>query len=347
MKKKKILYLSFIIVLIILVGICSFFAYYFYQQKDIKFFSKKLTSLEKSNITYTVLNKENNFYENNNSSEEYLLDLMDKITVNFNYNKAFNSEVNGEYSYFIVGKLIANNQETNNNIVNTELYRTDITKYELKGNIINVMNSFNINVNDIVNKFKEFKNHYNLILSGSIEYQVYINYHFYNETIDKYVNESKTLFLSIPLNDNTLSINTSKPTNQEYSYFKDADYKDKEVIMIICLEFLGSSLLFFLLVILLIKKFIDVNSKYDRMLNKILKKYDDIIVQLNSLPDLTKYEVLFVKKFKDIKDASYNLDKPVNYICIKEHIESVFIVLADKKAYVYKYKEDLNEKTSK
>ena len=141
MKKKKILYLSFIIVLIILVGICSFFAYYFYQQKDIKFFSKKLTSLEKSNITYTVLNKENNFYENNNSSEEYLLDLMDKITVNFNYNKAFNSEANGEYSYFIVGKLIANNQETNNNIVNTELYRTDITKYELKGNIINIFNS--------------------------------------------------------------------------------------------------------------------------------------------------------------------------------------------------------------
>lgn len=347
MKKKKILYLCFIIVLIILVGICSFFTYYFYQQRDVKFFSEKLTSVEKSNITYSVLNKENNFYENNNSSEEYLLDLMDKITVNFNYNKAFNSEVSGEYSYFIVGKLIANNQETNNNIVNTELYRSDITKYELNGNIINIMNSFNINVNDIVNKFNEFKDYYNLVLSGSIEYQVYINYNFYNESINKYVNESKTLFLSIPLNNNTLSINTSEPVEQEYSYFKDADYKDKEIIVIICLEFLGASLLFSLMIILLIKKYIYLESKYDRKLNKILNRYDDIIVHLNCLPDLTEYEVLFVKSFNDIKDASYNLDKPVNYICIKEHIESVFIVLTDTKAYVYKYKEELNEKTSK
>ena len=209
------------------------------------------------------------------------------------------------------------------------------------------MNSININVNDIVNKFNEFKDYYNLVLSGSIEYQVYINYNFYTESINKYVNESKTLFLSIPLNNNTLSINTSEPVEQEYSYFKDADYKDKEIIVIICLEFLGASLLFSLMIILLIKKYIYLESKYDGKLNKILNRYDDIIVHLNCLPDLTEYEVLFVKSFNDIKDASYNLDKPVNYICIKEHIESVFIVLTDTKAYVYKYKEELNEKTSK
>lgn len=338
MKNNKVaLYWVFIGVLIVLISICSFFVYYFYDLKDTDLSIEKLTINENSDITYKVKLLDNKYYDTEINTTNYITELIDNINANFNYTITFDEKVSGEYSYYILGNLSAKDKNSLEKIPERELLKTKIKKYSIDGNVINLSSSFDIEFAEYLKTFKEFKDEYNLNLNGEVSFDILINYNVYSEKIDKNITKSKVLNITIPINDITTEITKTPKENKVIYEYSDLDNNENKIYLIICIEFIGAILLFVFIIIALLKTIYNTKSEYQRKLDKILRKYDSLIVHINDLPDLSKSDVLFVNTFKDLVDASRNLLLPINYVEVVKNREVAFIITNETQAYVYKF----------
>lgn len=75
-------------------------------------------------------------------------------------------------------------------------------------------------------------------------------------------------------------------------------------------------------------------SPYERRVNKILKKYNDILVHLNNSFEITNEDILYVKKFEDLVVAHKNFNKPILYFYEKNLI--IFLVHNENDLLIYR-----------
>ena len=115
-----------------------------------------------------------------------------------------------------------------------------------------------------------------------------------------------------------------------------------------------SAVIFLLLVISLLKLFSKLSelfkkqTTYEKYLNKILRAYDRIIVNVKTCPDMEKYEVLEVESFDDLIDISDNIKQPIKHIVISKGNKSKFFIIDDQILYLYIIKSsDINEENKK
>ena len=73
--------------------------------------------------------------------------------------------------------------------------------------------------------------------------------------------------------------------------------------------------------------------KYHSTLKKILSTYDAIIVNVKTLPDLAKYQVINVSSFEELLDAHSEVRMPINFF--KGVDRSYFILLSENTAWQY------------
>ena len=78
---------------------------------------------------------------------------------------------------------------------------------------------------------------------------------------------------------------------------------------------------------------------------KILKTYDGILVEVDSLPDLTKFNVIYVKSFDELIDAHSEIRRPINFIQKSSHAK--FLLINEGIAWVYKFNRELFNKKDK
>ena len=115
------------------------------------------------------------------------------------------------------------------------------------------------------------------------------------------------------------------------------------IVLLVILFVVGIALLLLSLVLLktlwssLIK--ITKKSEYVIELNKILKEYADIIAESSNLPDLSQYDVVNIKHFRDLVDIEEELRSPILYTEVREDYESWFIIVVDKTAYKFVLKQ--------
>lgn len=338
MKKNKVaLYGIFISILLVFIGICSFFVYYFYDIRDIDLTIEEVVVKEKSDINYNVTLTDNKYYNTDLSGNTYVTELLNKINTHFNYSVTFSDLVSGEYGYYVTGNLIATKKGTEENLLTRELYKSDVSKFSITGNVINISSSFDVEALKHLNLYNDFKNDFDVETDAYIIYKVYINYKVNNETIKKDIVNNKVLEMRIPISDTTTKIEVSPKEEKQTKEFSELDEDGMPIYLIICLEFIGAIILFILIIVLLVKKIINSETEYERKLKRILKKYDSIIVHIKDLPNLSESDVLFVDTFKDLVDASNNLALPINYVEVVKGREDTFIITNDTQAYVYKF----------
>jgi hypothetical protein len=74
-------------------------------------------------------------------------------------------------------------------------------------------------------------------------------------------------------------------------------------------------------------------NKYYVELKRILSTYDGIIVNVSSLPDLTKFNVIKVRTFDELLDAHGEVRMPINYYSQKN--KATFILVNDTMLWMY------------
>lgn len=334
MKNKKAFKIIIILFLLLLIGITSFLGFYFFNMRDLDFMLGRIRISESSNVTYAVDMKDED-YRNNLDIDDLVTDLIKDIRATFNYNVAFNDDVSGEYNYYIQGRMELINDK-GVMVAKKDIYSMDGKKESIDGKVINISSTFDIDFVKYKMMYDEEIKEYGINLDGNLVFDVIIDYKTYNEGIAKDINNSKTLTIKIPLGKETTRIDIPKKAIIQRTEYSDAKNEYSSIYFIIAMEFFGTTLLFILVLILVIRSFYMNISEYDRRLAYIINKYKGRIVKIRELPNLSDVDVLFVDDIDALDDASINVMSPINYVEVIKNCESVFIVFNDDKAYVYK-----------
>jgi len=75
---------------------------------------------------------------------------------------------------------------------------------------------------------------------------------------------------------------------------------------------------------------------------KILSKYGDYLVELETVPNITTKQIIYVQSFKDILNVKEKTNKPIYYLQGKDTVDFIFI---DRNVYIYIIKDDENIKS--
>lgn len=337
MNKNKLGFYSVIICfLVMLIGISFYFLYYFHTIKDSDFSTNGLKIVEKNDMSYTVKLLKNDYFDSNNT-ETYITDLVDDIKSNFNYSVSFDKRVKGEYSYFINGTLVA--EKDGNKVLNREILKQNVRKYEVDGNVINLSDVLNVDFNSLYNIYNNFKKEFGIDDKAYINYEISIHYNIFNEEINRYVTNTKVLKLNVPINNTVTEVSVSPSEEEARKEFSNLTNSVKPIYLVIVAEFIGVIVLCLFIIYYLIRSIIRSESRFDKIRKNLLNKYDANIVHIKELPDLKKYNVMFVDNFKDLVDASNTLKLPINYVDVIIGHVGTFIILSKKTAYVYKLSE--------
>ena len=160
-------------------------------------------------------------------------------------------------------------------------------------------------------------------------------------------NKSKAI-LTIPLSQQEINITLSNQNVDEDKQLvsgsklivKDTNYLAVCIVLMIFMVLLITQIIKKILV------FTNNKSKYDVYIEKILRGYDRIIVNVTTVPNFEKYNIIKVESFQEIIDVRDNFKCPINYYVITPHQKCEFFVINNDDLYIYVVKAvDLNGET--
>lgn len=306
--------------------------------------AKNVSYEEHGNTDYKVFLKDNIYYEDKylDKNMSYIANLIDYISVDYNYKFKADTLFDGEYSYKIRADLEILNAE------NKTLFFTK--KYDLikeKTFTIENQNEYNI-----VENIKIDYDHYNSLANGfkssygvDTESNLIVYLDLYrnidqNSINNPNINGNGTIKLTIPLSEKAINIkmdsmeinNKNVITSLDDYYLEDIKYLIIGIISLIV------SLYLFIKIVKRLSRLSISPTDYDKTLKKILNQYDRLIVTTSSMPDLEKNNIIKLKEFVELLDAKDNLHKPIFFIEVTPHQKAYFFIQDDDKIILFTLK---------
>ena len=337
-KRKRGLYLGYysrLIFNVILFLSLVVTSYIFINKSIVIQEAKNVSYEEHGNADYKVFLKDNIYYEDKylDKNMSYIANLIDYISVDYNYKFKADTLFDGEYSYKIRADLEILNAE------NKTLFFTK--KYDLikeKTFTIENQNEYNI-----VENIKIDYDHYNSLANGfkssygvDTESNLIIYLDIYrnidqNSINNPNINGKGTIKLTIPLSEKAINIkmdsmeinNKNVITSLDDYYLEDIKYLIIGIISLIV------SLYLFIKIVKRLSRLSISPTDYDKTLKKILNQYDRLIVTTSSMPNLEKNNIIKLKEFVELLDAKDNLHKPIFFIEVTPHQKAYFFIQDD------------------
>lgn len=298
---------------------------------------------ENSTIDYKVYLKENDFYEQEylEKGMAYVASLIDNIKINYNYFFSVDKESDIEIENKVIAKLIITSQSNSNVFFEKEYELSPAKSEELqKGKSYALKKEVDIDYGYYNNLANRFRSNYAVNTTSTLE--VYLQIKEKNKNTNEYqlTNENKTV-LTIPLSEQEINISLdNKNVNDEKQIVKKSEFKISNPTYLIISGVIA--LLIIIELIRLIKKILLLQkkvNKYDKYINKILRGYDRVIVNVKTAPNLDNYNVIKVESFEELIDVRDNIKEPIKYLVIQEHQKSEFFITNHIDLYLYVVKE--------
>ena len=270
--------------------------------------------------------------------------------LNFNYEYITDRDINLRYSYLIVATIISTTASEGIEKVNNPIWVKDYILLNESEQIdtnkkININENIEIfldSYNDLVNNFIE---DYNILINSLLEVKLIIKIN--NNVNNKNINNEHYLMASIPLGVKAFDIVTSKNFVESETVYltplakKESSYMKIIIYIVIILILIG-------LGYYIIKKIREkYSSEYMLTRDKILKDYDDKIVEVINFIKYESWETVDVSSFDELLDLSNEAFEPIFFWERKTHRnrETWFCILRDKVLYRYilyknKYKNE-------
>lgn len=337
-KRKRGLYLGYysrLIFNVILFLSLVVTSYIFINKSIVIQEAKNVSYEEHGNTDYKVFLKDNIYYEDKylDKNMSYIANLIDYISVDYNYKFKADTLFDGEYSYKIRADLEILNAE------NKTLFFTK--KYDLikeKTFTIENQNEYNI-----VENIKIDYDHYNSLANGfkssygvDTESNLIIYLDLYrnidqNSINNPNINGNGTIKLTIPLSEKAINIkmDSMEINNKKVITSLDDYYLEDIKYLIIGIISLIVSLYLFIKIVKRLSRLSISPTDYDKTLKKILNQYDRLIVTTSSMPNLEKNNIIKLKEFVELLDAKDNLHKPIFFIEVTPHQKAYFFIQDD------------------
>ena len=102
---------------------------------------------------------------------------------------------------------------------------------------------------------------------------------------------------------------------------------------------LGAFTICFLVLLINLIKYGRSLREYSIELKKILSCYDDIVVNVNTLPDVSGLNIIHVESFDELLNAQGEVRMPINCYISKRKNRATFILINESIAWVYVLKD--------
>lgn len=270
--------------------------------------------------TYSVALKDNNYIDSKQlgMNQLYISKLVNNIMSRFNYQYSGSEKADLTYTYGIDATIIGEYQTTDE-LDNNRVWNKKFTLVRTTSKTVNNQTGFsiaqdvNINYDQYNNIVENFYKEINLPMNAYLSIVFKVNVR--GEPVSKVgtINEESTYEMKIPLHEQAFQITTKTSTNENQNISKVTTATKT----INSLKLLFAGVAFVLTAILFFKycqkSFVSHESAYRRQLNRILKEYGDIIVEINSMMDTSRLSIIEVKSFNELIDLEAELRIPILY----------------------------------
>ena len=299
------------------------------------------------NLDYKVYLKQNDFIDNSylNAGEAYILDLIDHIEISSLYSFKSTVKTNVTGTNKLVAKLKVYYKESTDKNNNPEVMTKEkvLDEKVMSFNDSNYasVGAYDLYLTDYLNMVKDFQNQVKIAVDGYLEVSEVSD--FSGTVGGASYNDTYSNTIKIPLSSSVVKIESSisKPKTKSV-YESDLVKTNKTVMSYIVI----ANIITFIIICFLLRKLFTFTNKteYERELNKILKNYDDIIVNTSTIVDVSRYRIIEINEFKEILNLSRELLLPIMNYEMKKGEETWFYVIKDDILYRYIVSKEKLEK---
>ena len=299
------------------------------------------TSTIDRNSNYKVELYDNNFIDQKEMGKDhiYISDLVKNIKLDLFYTYSATEKTNLDYSYDIKAKLYG---ENNNNTTGEKdlVWEKEYTLLKEQNKSASNNSGFDITENIDIDfpKYKEevnnFKRQFGMNLNTYLKITMNIKYK--GTYKNNNINKNDKIVLEIPLGIQAFSIKENYTKKSDYNIYKNNDLiKDNiKILIAICIIIIVAALILLLFTYKAIFN-IKPKSRYTKELDKILKSYGEVIVEVTTPVKTKNYNIVNVKNIEEMIDLEEELRIPIIlYESIYKHT-STFTITYNNTIYKY------------
>ena len=344
---KKVNIKKIIIAFLLVIALVVQFAFLSYLFKALKPEDNKkdenvvMSYTSKGNFDYKVYLKPNEFINEKflGPNEAYILNLIDHINLNYIYRFSSTEKTNVTGDNKLIIRLKAYYRESSNNNNPEILEKEKIIEERVisfNDSTYNILGTYDLYLDEYLKMLRDFQSQVKISVEGYIEVSSETN--FRGTVGGASYKDSYSNTLKIPLNNSVIKIEGATGKEKTNKVYEGALVKTNKTVMSYIV--IANVVVFLIVCVLLRTLFMFTNkTAFDRELEKILKNYDDIIVNTSTVLDVSKYKLIEIEEFKEILNLSRELLLPImNYEVVKGK-EVWFYVVKDDILYRYMLSE--------
>lgn len=335
MKKRSIIYITLMVLFFILS--------YLFIDRGINTHTKEYVYYSNDNdLTYNVYLKDNDMFDNNKLSMggSYITNLVDHIDFLFKFNNVYSDNLSGYYKYLVTAKLNIYEKESMNLLLTKEYTLLPETASVIDQNDIKkikVNDAVTLNYDKYIQEINKFKTQYNPSIVGYLDIEFKLITEISFSKFNNVQKDNTIINANIPLTNDIFKININN-TKKKIDNYYDFSKRNKINYMFLILGALSVSISLAILSVI-IKELIDISnkeSKYNKELKKILKQYSNNIINVKKFYNKKKYNLIYVDSFEELIDVYKKTNYPISFREIKKNYESIFIIIDDDNAWIYR-----------
>lgn len=303
---------------------------------------------ENGDADYKVYLKENDYYDKKvlDSGMQYVANVISSINSKFNYELHADENMVFNYRYKITGQLVISDPIDTTKILNTKNYIL-LDEQQISINSNNMVINEDVDIDyDYYNSYvNSYKTEYGLAVNSKLIVTMNINlegiYVEKNETLNK----EQNLQISIPLSEQTFSINKLGDINESGNLSTPitAQITNKLLFVLAIVITLISISGIGLVIYLLLKD--RKKNIYKITVNKILRDYGRIIVNGNiEVNEKNIQNKIYPETFNEMVDASQTLNSPILYYEVIPNEKCFFVIIKGDTMYKYRLTKAYLEK---
>ena len=304
------------------------------------------------NVNYKVHLFENNLYDENivSSNSSYVGSLTDKIEIVFDVNFESLKDATFEYKYFIDSIIYADATSSSIGENQNVWKKKEILKDESSGQMIS---NKKIKISDTLmydyNKYNLIAKDYRRQMGFAMNIYSLVNFNIniHGNTGGYLIDEDEVITLKIPLNESVFKIDNS--VGKDITFVKRR-YNNPKIVLKFWFLIIGliSSIFVIFIFAICFRRLFNLKRKneYNKMVDRILKEYGDVIVEVKSMNKLSVSKTIVVKNFNEMVDLEEETRIPINFYEDEIDSEGIFWLIHNDSIYMYRVSQEelLNKK---
>ena len=340
MKKRKRIKRSVIYILIItfmiMFSTLSLIINFLINNKEKILWGKSTSNFK---VDYKVYNNDNKFYDDEYLDEygSYISSITEKIDFSILYTFKTTENLDIDYTYDLYGEVFAEVYESGSTspVWSKELdINMEHTEKLGSGNYLQLNKNISIPFKEYNDMMIEYKKNYNINVSSYIKFTITVKIDSL-EAINSNIKNTDTLTIKIPLLQPTFKIDLNKSVSNDRNIYLLTKNETNNIFLNIGIIGIIITIITSLILFIVYKTTRTKIELFKEKKNSLLKKYEEIIIKVNELPNTDGLETIEIAEFNDLIDLEETLKSPIMYINIIPNKEAWFIIIHNNFFYRY------------